>query len=244
MTIHNTDLFFESTSDTGKVEVSSFEDVDAAVINRIGHVMQKLVVSNPEHKRNKSLAAFAAKPIEKKIAAGEFDSPRKFLLALNRSAKKTGGKVHLPMVYVTRDPSFSFVDKGVFNDTKSCYPMMRDDVTIGQFDISCAALNYQINFVGWQHDNIESLALLLTMWLRHKSDEHSFTAATRIADIPYELDVSIVERNYATVDSASLPFDEDKTRVLAVSLTVHAESVLARYTETTRGAIIGEGVLI
>lgn len=237
-----TGIYVKSSSDTGKVEVSSFKDVDTALENRIGYVLDKLVVSNPEHRRNKALAAFAARPIGEKIASGEFDSPRKFLLAFNRSAQKKGGKVLLPMVYVTRDPSFGFADKGVQNDTGSAYPMIKDD-QIGWFDISTAVLSYRVNLVGWQQDDIESLGLLLAMWMRHKNDEHEFTAKTKIADIPYELSVSIEERDYVTVDSASAPFDEDKTRVMSVSLTVHAECVMGRYTETTTRQVIGEGIV-
>jgi hypothetical protein len=225
------DLTFSRVEHSGELEVSNFSDIDTAFINKIASVLMRLKVSDPDHERNARLAAFAARPIAEKVAMGEFDTAKDFLKSLS---KKSLGKVSLPFVYITRDPMIMFAEVDKYADLQGVsevYSLDDDDNEsyVGQVNQSVAVLSYQLNIVGWQNDNIESLSLLLLMWLRHQHTDHAFKAKTQLAGAPFTLDAQIIDRYMATAESASLPFEEDKLRVLSITIGVDAEVAMIKY---------------
>jgi len=229
------DLTFKNVAEDGRIEVSGLTDVDVALANKIGSVINRLYVSDPEHPRNKRLADFAKRPLADKIAMGEFDSPRRFLRALMKQGKD---KISLPCLYITRDPAIAFAELDQYRDRAGVGELCDSDgVYIGEVEESVTTLAYMVNIVGWQDDNIEIIALLLMSWLRHRHADHKFNAKTVLGGAAYDLAVEIIDRHMMTADNASLPFEDDKMRVLSIGFTVNAQTATIRYGSETLARI-------
>ncbi len=248
----NDDFTFDEVIHGDRLEVSYLTDIDIGVTNKIGAVIGRLHVSSPEHARNKRLAAFATRSTKDKLAMGEFESPRRFLMALSkqRATPEPGEtetkqkNVQLPYLYVTRAPGIVFAEPDQYADvsdmTELCDP---DGAYLGQVDRSVVSLTYQLNIVGWQNDNIDAIGLLILSWLRHQHIDHSFTVKTILGESPCELGIDITDRHLVTADGASLAFEEDKLRVLAITLTVAAEVLTVRYGTKTTATVQAGSVL-
>lgn len=235
----NLDLFHTYTEDDGRVEVVDFTDIDNGVGNRVVSIINSLHVSDPTHPRNKRLAAFSKRAAADKVAMGEFESPRRFLMALSKQGKD---KIELPCVYITRDPNWVYAEPDKYTDVCGVADLMDGDGNYaGTADYSVVTLSYQVNIVGWQSDNINALATLITQWLRQPNKGHTFKYKTRLAEVNMEMDAHVTDRKMVTVDSASLPFEDDKLRVLSVNITVDAEILSVRYGSEHRAEIRVKG---
>lgn len=213
--------------DDGYLEVTSLDDVDIAVVNKIATVINRLKLDGLSAKANPRLAAFANRPIKEKIAMGEFDTPRGFLRALSKQGKN---KITLPCVYVSRDPSFHFSDLDTHKDQSNVGQIHDENNNfLGSADLSFLNLNFQVNVVGWQNDNIDAIALLLVKWLRHKHPDHAFTAKSMIAGTPIEISIQFNDRHMISVENNSRTYEDDKLRALTFTVTVCTESYMIRY---------------
>lgn len=234
-------LAFTQTNLLGGREVSSLVDVDSAVTGKIATVFQSLVVSNPDHTRNKRLAAFAAMPINEKIFYGEFQSATEFIKS---KVKKAVTKTTFPLVWVQRDPTIVFAEPAD-NPDRLNVSTIEDDQgeVVATCNQSVVRLSYTVNMVGWHDDNIEQLALLLAMWLRNEPSEQRFTARSLVANAPCELSISFKEGKLITIDGSSEPFNENRLRVLSITATVDAEIVGVRHcTKTTSKIDAGSNI--
>ena len=238
MSKFNLGLTHSYIEDDGRIEVVDFDDIDIALGNKVSVVINKLHVSDPQSKRNSRLHAFTTRKTEDKVAMGEFESPRRFLLALSKQGKD---KIQLPCIYITRDPNWVYAEPDKYKDVTGIGQITDGDTYIGAVDSSSVALSYQINVVGWQNDNINAISMLITQWLRHQRTELNFDYKTRIAGANVELAINVTDGKLVTVDSASLPFEEDKLRVLAMTITVDAEVISVRYGNKVKARIIVTG---
>jgi hypothetical protein len=229
----NDELYFDEITKNGDglVEVSSLTDVDTGLANKLAAVINRLHVSDVEHARNKRLAAFVARPISEKIAMGEFESPRKFLRALSKQGKS---KISLPAFYITRAPNIAWAPIDRYTNRQGTGELLDPDGEyLGEINQSVASLTYQINIVGWQNDEIESLALFIMTWIRQPNVDHSFQVKTALGGAPYTLNANIADRHDVTAESESMPFEEDRLRVLSLMLMVDAEVVNISYGDRT-----------
>ncbi|QUM78780.1 hypothetical protein HWV00_21135 (plasmid) [Moritella sp. 24] len=245
----NDDYSTNEVAFNGLLEVSHLTDIDNAIANKIGAIINRLHISSPDHVRNKRLALFAARPINEKLAMGEFESPRRFLMTLSKQRSNNTGQaktnnVQLPYLYVTRAPGIYFAEPEKYKDASNIADVCDSTGTlIGQLDQSVTALTYQLNIVGWQNDNIDAIAMLIMSWLRHTHEDHTFTAKTVLGGIPYELGIEVTDRHLVTAESASVSFEEDKLRALSVTLTVDAEVAIIRYGSESTAKILAGSIL-
>ncbi|EKO3439451.1 hypothetical protein NTE19_003343 [Vibrio fluvialis] len=259
MLIEDLGITLSETTPTGMVELSSLKDIDASVGNRILELMARLTVSipagvdenHPRIKHYRSIQAFLNKPSNEKMGFGQFETPRRFLAAFMKkldrqpTEKKKNYKVSLPLLYVAREPGLMFSDSR--KDIPKAAELFVDNSKVAEVDGYVLDLNYQLNIVGWNEEDVVLLALQFLTELRNgEGSKKAIQVKTEFANADaFELEWSFKEGKTVSADSATLPFDEDRLHCLSITFPIEAELAKARYMEETRGTLNrGKGVII
>ena len=214
----------QTAPDSGpdSLAVSDLKHIDTAVMNRIYTVLSRIHPNN-----NKSIEAWRAKQPADAIKLGEFDSPKGFLTEL---AKDGSAKLQLPVVYVTREPSIAYADPSMTGHTEVAEAdIIEDDQdrAIARIMTSVATFSYTVNLVGWHDSDIAPLAILFTMWLRDRKSPKHFSIKSRLMGCKIETIGKFSDGLVATAANASVPFNEDRLRMLSVTVTVEADLLMA-----------------
>jgi len=237
---------------TGKEEVTDVHDIDIAVTKLIGLVINSLEVSAPKGSRNRRIAEFLARPnLTDQIAFAEFETPKRFIRALERRIRKAPantslhqreihGGIAAPFIFVSRDPSIAFAELGYANDRRNAGKKTDDDGNLlASLDMSTLTLTYTVHFVGWDNYDVSKLATHFGMWLRQKDARHVFSYNSVLLDqkMP-ELSGEIIERHSVTFDNSSAGFEEEKLRALSCILQVNADILRARKSSEVTGKLV------
>jgi hypothetical protein len=210
-------------SPTGPIEPMELDHIDTAVVNRISEVVSRIATPR--------LREWAARPVEERVMIGEFESPRRFLMAL---AKKGVTKNQLPAIYVTREPGLVFADPATSAgvDKDAMYSTWDDDDNlVALIDCSVMTFTYTVNFVGWSDRDIEPLAALYCMWLRRRTGDKSIEVRTVLADTQLMTAGKFTDGPLATATNGSVAYEEGKLRSLSVTAALDFDYLQARYAE-------------
>lgn len=208
--------------------VSDLNHTDTAVMNRIYTVLKRIHPNG-----NKSIEAWRSKPPAEAIKLGEFDTPKGFLTELAKESAKEGAQklqLQLPVVYVTRDPSIAYADPSMTGHTEIAEADIIEDnegSAAARIMTSVATLSYTVNMVGWHDSDIAPLAILFTMWLRDRKSPKHFSIKNRLFGCKVETIGKFSDGLMATAANASVPFNEDRIRMLSVTVTVEADLLMA-----------------
>lgn len=226
MTTLNESLLHKEFEPTGPIELMDFEQIDIAVVNRIGEIVSRIATPR--------LKGWAAKPLDERVMLGEFESPRRFLMAMTKDGVT---KAQLPAIYVTREPGITFADPSTsaaidLDEVNTIYD--EDEQLVALLDASVLTFNYTVNFVGWNDRDIEPLAALYCMFLKRRSAEKKIDINTLIAEAQITVSGKFTDGPLVSAVNASLPYDDGKLRCLAVTAAFDVDYLQARYaTERT-----------
>lgn len=219
-------------SPDGSVEVLDFEQIDTAVINKVATILKSLRISEKNtkasRKKNESLLSFLDRDLSETISVGDYSDAKAFLAAVARSG---ASKLHLPLVYVSRSPDWSYADDMEVYRDRNCVSTLVDEQEkgIGELDMSVVRLDFDINIVGWQKDNIEVLSVLLTQWLRQPNKNHVMSYKAYLGNTFVEFLIDFAERKDTMVTSNSAGDGDDKVKSLTIPLVVYAQIGSVRF---------------
>jgi hypothetical protein len=223
----------ETSPDSGlnSLAVAPLSHMDVGVMNCIYNVLRRI---NPDN--NKAIAAWVAKPPESALKLGEFETPKEFLIELAKGmAEGNLNRNQLPVVYVTREPSIAYADPSMTGHTEISEADIIEDAegnAVARIMGSVANFSYTVNFVGWHDNDIAPLAMLFTMWLRDRKSSKSFPIKTMLMGCKIENAGKFSDGLMAAATNASLPYNQDRLRMLSVTVTVETDLLMAEVLNT------------
>jgi hypothetical protein len=211
----------------GSLAVSDLNQIDTAVMNKVYTVLKRIHPNG-----NKPIESWLAKAPAEAIKLGEFETPKQFLQEL---AKDGTTKLQLPILYVTREPSIAYADPSMTGHTELAEADIIEDSegkAVARIMTSVATFSYTVNIVGWLDADIAPLAVLFTMWLRDRKASKGLSVKNRILGCKIETTAKFSDGLVATAANTSVPFSEDRLRMLSVTVTVEADLLMAEMLTT------------
>lgn len=205
--------------------VMPFSDIDVAVVNRIYSVLSRIMAAP-----GSAIAAWKAKAPKDAIALGQWDTPKNFLIDLAKANSSDSIKAQLPIVYVTRDPSIAFADPSMSASTDLPEVAVIEDgdgKAAARIMSSVASSTYVVNVVGFHDADIAPLAALFCMHLRDRYADKSMIVKTDLMGCPIATMARFSDGAMTTAANESAPFNQDRLRMLSVSVTVDVDFLMA-----------------
>lgn len=214
---------------TGVVECTDLTDIDRAVRNYFGHVINSMVVTDTNRDENREFAKFQERDVRDKLYIGQFDTPEEFIKEL-ASQKKQGGDL-FPACYLSRDPGIAYCAGDDYVDQSHCADLQDNQGhPYAIINKSFAKLTYSLTALTWNKETCGRLGLGITMWFRHnkKNRPRKFTAKTMIAGAPVKLHIEINQPRLVSGASVPVSFAEKRLHGVWFDFEVIAEVLEAQ----------------
>jgi hypothetical protein len=184
---------------------------------------------------------FFALPLNEQLYHGHYDTPKRFIRALSRTAKARQSVVDahteslkarvnakaLPVVYFYRAPGVQFADAVK-------YPIQKAAMTDAQgiYDVTPVELQYHVFVLGHDLPTLDRIANgLLLYW---GLDTALFSAQTTLAGTAITLDAAVDDPRIIRFEDVSLPTDEARLFAYQADITVIGDVVRYRATTVTQ----------
>ncbi|QCR38750.1 hypothetical protein [Nissabacter sp. SGAir0207] len=246
----------EMFAPNGKRELSSTSDVDAGLANALLAVLDGLSVSDTRATA-RPLKRFLKRSARDKLKFGNYDDVEAFLRAVRaagaglRDEKPNSyGELNadaLPIINLGRTPGFQMHDNTVVvDDFNAGYLTDDKGVPSALLTFNPVEIEYSIMVLANEKETLNALTGALLTWLRQFATygNTNFTAQTRLAGCPLELECLLRDPRGSMVNDLTLPMANERIYAAAIPVTVIAPLFTAWLGTPSSGKIeiISDGV--
>jgi hypothetical protein len=223
---------------TGETETTDLFNVDIGFGNYLIRGLSDCKIRSAS-KKDAQAKAFFERPPAEQLMVGEYEDPKRFLLALSGSEKARKNLIDskatqtlkdqinkraVPVMYFYRNLGYRYSDP-------SMYPAQKNAISNenGVADVLNAEMDYSVFIIAFDITTLTRIAASVSAFIA--LDSPKFTVDITVGDEPAHLDAKINDPH--TIDFGDMSVPSSEGRLLALQATITVSSEVIRYKHQT-----------